>query len=278
MIITRYKEGILLEDEWISPEKTFNCGQCFRFYSEEEGFCGIAHGRILHVRKTEKGLYLFPVPAEDESLWADYFDAETDYRAVSEKFSHDPVMREAAAAAEGIRLLNQDPFETIITFIVSANNNIPRIRSIIEKICRACGTELCGGMYAFPTPEQLCTLAPGQLRELGAGYRAEYIADTAAFIACGEDLHRYYEMDYKTAKKQLCGLKGIGPKVADCILLFAYKKKEAFPVDVWLKRCLGELYRFDPKNDKESEAFALERYGEYAGIAQQFLFYYMRTR
>ena len=173
-----------------------------------------------------------------------------------------------------------EKFETIIAFIISANNNEKRIRKIVENICEKCGDALKYNdrvFHAFPTPQQLAEMGEEALREIGAGYRAEYIADTAKLIAEGFDIQAIYEMDYHTAKQELCKLKGIGPKVADCILLFAYKKKNAFPLDVWMKRVLEELYGVNVKNYRQAEEFAERTFGGYAGIAQQYLFHYMRS-
>ena len=257
--ITEYKDGILLSGERIDPDIVFNCGQCFRFIPDGDGYIGIAHGRVLNVRNSNEGLYLYPVSQDEIALWADYFDAETDYTSLEEKFRKDKIMKRTLAAASGMRLLNQDPFETIITFIISANNNEKRIRKIVENICEKCGNKLKYNdriFYAFPSAEQLSRLTEEELRGLGAGYRAGYIADTAKMVAEGYDLSLVFDKDYHSAKQELCRMKGVGPKVADCILLFAYKKKNAFPLDVWMKRVLEELYGVMPKSYADAERFA----------------------
>lgn len=264
----------------MAPEVIFCCGQCFRFFKEGEDYVGVAHGRVIRVEKREHGMILHNAEAEDAALWREYFDLGRSYHAIESAFMQDAVLRKTIPAARGMRLLNQDPFETIITFIISANNNVGRIQKIVERICACCGKEIIykGRKYhAFPEPEALAGLSEEKLRELGAGYRAPYLAETARRIAEGYDIHQFYEMDYDAAKKELCTLKGVGTKVADCILLFAYQKKNAFPLDVWIKRMLGELYGFVPKNSEDAVKFAEKTFGKNAGIAQQYLFHYMRS-
>lgn len=277
--VTQQNNEILFIGEHIDLDVVFNCGQCFRFTKDEKGYVGVVNGRAVRIRQTEAGIGI-TADSSEEPFWREYFDMGISYGDIEKHFAKDGIMKDTLGCAKGMRLLNQDPFETIITFIISANNNVGRIRGIVEKICKYCAKALVfegKEYYAFPTPDELAKLTEEELRELGAGYRAGYIRETAGQIAAGYDLDRFYEMDYKTAKAELTKLKGIGPKVADCILLFAYKKKNAFPLDVWMKRVLKELYGFVPKNECEAECFAEERFGGYAGIAQQYLFHYMRT-
>jgi len=278
MIISSFQNGILLTGEKFVSENIFDCGQCFRFIKNTDEYIGVAHNRILHVKELEEGVYIYPVKQEEYELWEYYFDLKRDYSEIERSFAKDSVLRKTLELAGGMRVLHQDPFETIITFIISANNNIGRIRKIIEKLCETCGKKLAEEHYAFPEPGELAKLSAQQLRELGLGYRAEYVVDTAAKIAAGYDLNHIYEMDYHTAKKELMTLKGVGPKVADCILLFAYGKDQAFPMDVWIKRMLKELYGFVPKNNEEAVKFAEKTFAGHAGIAQQYLFHYMRRK
>ena len=180
-----------------------------------------------------------------------------------------------------MRLLNQEPFETLITFIVSANNNVGRIRKIVQAIAREAGKPIRfrgETLYTFPSPEELADVSPERLRELGAGYRAEYIAKTAGMAAAGEDLEAIARLPYGEAKAALQKFPGVGPKVADCILLFSMHKKNAFPADVWIRRVLREMYGVELKSDQALSAFVQNTFGEYGGIAQQMLFHYARTR
>ena len=272
------QDRAIITGEKITPSVVFNCGQAFRFHPAGPAMRGVAHGRVLHAEETARGLELYPVtPADFSSIWRRYFDLDLPYSQVEACFSGDPVMQAALPCCAGLRLLVQEPFETLISFIISANNNIPRIKGLIERICMEQGEALGDGLFAFPTPGQLARISAQRFRELGAGYRADYLADTARAVADGAfDLDAPYALPYEEAKKLLTALKGVGPKVADCILLFAYGKREAFPRDVWIKRVLKELYGFVPKNDDELLRFARERFGPYGGIAQQYLFHYAR--
>lgn len=277
--LTQQNDEMIFLGETIDPDVVFECGQCFRFIKDNKGYVGVAHGHVLRVRQIGNGISIIST-GKDPELWRNYFDLGLCYSEIEKKFAEDAVLSKTISCAKGMRLLNQDPFETIITFIISANNNIGRIRKIVENICKYCAKALefeGKEYYAFPAPEELAEVSEETLRELGAGYRAEYIRDTAKRIADGYDLKRFYTMEYAEAKAELTKLKGIGPKVADCILLFAYNKKNAFPLDVWMKRVLEELYGFVPKSYAEAERFAEERFGGYAGIAQQYLFHYMRS-
>jgi N-glycosylase/DNA lyase len=281
MIEITWKDGgAVLAGEQMEPSLIFNCGQAFRFEEQEAGvYRGIAYGRQIWCRKTKNGMELFPVtPEEMEKIWKGYFDLDFCYPPEDARFSSDAVLREAAQCCAGLRILRQEPFETIITFILSANNNIARIRGIVKKLCELAGEPIAPGCFAFPAPQALAGQSEEALRACGAGYRARYVLKTARKVAEGYDLERFYGMEYAAARAELCELNGVGPKVADCILLFAYQKREAFPADVWIRRMLGELYGFAPKNDKEILQFASEHFGEYGGLAQQYLFHYMRTQ
>lgn len=270
-------DKLLLKGELIVPEMVFECGQCFRFNPCEDYYTGVAHNRILNVRSVTEGLLLFPVCENDfQSIWRNYFDLDLSYTEIEQQLKKDSIFMDAIPYCRGIRLLNQEPFETLISFIISANNNIKRIKKIIESICKKAGKQLDELNYAFPTPEALALLNAEDFRICGAGYRAEYLYQTARKIADGFPLYSAYEMEQNEARKFLQTLMGVGPKVADCILLFAFAKKEAFPKDVWIRRVLSTLYGVSPKSDKELAQFAENTFGKYAGIAQQYLFHYAR--
>ena len=280
-MVVEFKDGgAYLTGDTIYPEVVFECGQCFRFFPEGEVYKGIAFGKVICVKKIDNGIYIFPCTQDDfNKTWKKFFDFNLSYTDIEKSFSNDEILSKAIESSKGMRLLVQEPFETIISFIISANNNIGRIRKIIEKICMMCGNQIEFDnrvFYAFPTPYQLSKLSVEQLIECGAGYRAQYIKETAECIKNGFDIDRIFSMEYKDAKKYLLSLKGVGPKVADCILLFAYDMKKAFPVDVWMRRVLNNLYNFDPKNSAEAEKFPVDHFGDYAGIAQQYLFNYAR--
>lgn len=273
------EEHAYLIGEPMDPAVIFRCGQAFRFsYDSQMGaYGGIAHKRQIWCRKLENGMEIFPVtPEQIEEIWWDYFDLGFCYPPKEMVSGHDAVLLKAIECCRGLRILRQEPFETIVAFILSANNNIARIRGIIEKLCALAGEQIAPGAFAFPEPRDLAALQEEQLLACGAGYRAKYVLLTARKIAGGYDLQRFFHMDYPSARKELCEFPGVGPKVADCILLFAYQKREAFPADVWIRRMLCELYGFEAKSDRQIMEFAARHFGVYGGIAQQYLFHYMR--
>lgn len=245
--------------------QTLESGQCFRWERISDGlYSGFAGSKRLKVRQENDGITLIDVYPEDISYWERYFDGETDYEAVIAQFSADETLKKASEANRGLRILRQEPFETLISFIISQNNNIPRIRGIIGRLCEEFGEN--GG---FPTAGRLAGLGENDLAPLRAGFRARYILDAARKTAAGEiDLEAIYGMGYDEGKALLKRIVGVGDKVADCVLLFAYHKTEAFPTDVWIKRIVAEYYK-----DGLPECM-----GQYKGIAQQYLFEYFRDR
>ena len=262
--------------------QTFDCGQCFRFAPLSDGsWRGIAFGRFLRVSQDDEGIVLHDTSADDfENIWKDFFDLDTDYCAIKEQLKTDDIIEDAMEKAGGIRLLRQQLWETLISFIVSQNNNIPRIRKIIEAICSNYGREIAtplGKMYAFPEPDVLAEASAEELHALGAGYRDEYIHLAAEAVAGRSlDLEKLSEMETGEARKTLLSMKGIGGKVADCILLFGMHRTEVCPHDVWVRRIFTEKYHIENITEKKGYAFAAPRWGQYAGIAQQYLFHAMR--
>ncbi len=248
-------------------QKTFECGQCFRFDKNADGsYSGIAFEKQLTLYQKDNGVELFGVTKKEfEDTFFDYFDLGRDYRKINEILSQDPVLKDIIPFSKGIRILNQHPFETVVSFIISASNNIPRIKKIIASLC-----ENFGKNDAFPTPERLAGLDVSDLSVIRAGFRDKYIIDCAKKIALGEiDLNKIKSMDYKNASLELQKINGVGQKVADCSLLFGFGFIDAFPKDVWIKRILGYFYGVTDES-------SLDFYG-YGGIAQQYLFYYAIT-
>ncbi len=276
-----YKENkaYLRDIKNFDTEHIFDNGQAFRFTKTKNGYEGVAFGRYLRVTEEENAVVLYPCTQKDfEEIWYNYLDLARDYANL---FSHcdDIGLQKGCEYAKGLRLLNQQPFEALISFIVSANNNIKRIRGIIEKMCVMFGEEFTfeGKIYhKFPTPTALSKGSGLQLVECGAGYRADYITDTAKKIAEGFSLEELKTVGYEEAKKRLTTLKGVGPKVADCVLLFSLGYSDAFPCDVWIKRVMEDLYGFTGK-DMQLYSFAKEKFGIHSGIAQQYLFHWYRT-
>lgn len=262
-------------------KQTFTCGQCFRWDEAPDGtFRGVHSGRALRIGQQGDTVTLYNTTLEDyHALWRRYFDLDRDYCGIQAKLSRDTVLRRAIRAGRGIRLLAQEPFETLISFIISANNNIPRIKGIIARLCEAYGTPIPfegDTCYAFPCAQTLAALSREDLSPLRAGFRDKYIIDAAQKVASGAvDLATIYDMDYDAAKNELKKINGIGDKVADCVLLFGFGKHDAFPVDVWVRRILDYYYP-GGTHRTDAAAFARERFGALGGYAQQYLFYYAR--
>lgn len=275
------------------PDHTLDCGQCFRWNKEPDGsYTGIASGRIVNLRylpdqtnsrpaaggadaeSLSGTIVLDNADAGDLGFWADYFDLETDYGMIKKALSDaDPIVAEAIRFGGGMRILRQEPWETLVSFILSANNNIPRIKKCVESLAfhfgEPAGVFRGKTYYNLPTPNRLASLSPEDLDVCKLGYRAKYLVSTA-----NEILYRGIE----TLEDCIHQLSGVGPKVANCILLFSLAELHRFPIDVWVRKVMHELYGFDEKDTKGMVAFADRVFGEYAGIAQQYLFYYMRSR
>lgn len=263
----------------------FECGQCFRWNKENDGsYTGVFYDRILNVNKIGNQV-IFNGNATDNEINF-YFDLDRDYTKIKNKLSLvDSNLKKSVEYGSGIRILNQDLFETIISFIISANNNIPRIKSIIERICEKYGKELEYNnkkYYTFPTPSELAKATISDLRKLGLGFRDERVYETCQMINskqfCIDELS--YLKTEKLREKMLT-LPGVGPKVCDCILLFSTLKRfDVFPIDVWVRRVMNELYikNVDESkvNKKEIKQIADEKFGNLEGIAQQYLFYWKR--
>lgn len=270
------------------PRHIFECGQCFRWNLQPNGsYTGVFKNNVMNVKK-EKNCIIFKGMCEDSIIKVinDYFDFDTNYSKIKEQLSKiDNYLKESIEFGSGIRILNQDLWETIISFIISANNNIPRIKGIIERICKKYGSKILWNneeYYTFPTPEQLSKASIQDLRKLGLGFRDVRVFDTTTMILNEEvSLQKLIEeKDVNVVKEQLLTLPGVGPKVADCIMLFGLKRFEVFPIDVWVRRVMNELYIKNEDetkvNKKEIEKLAKEKYDKLAGLAQQYLFYWKR--
>lgn len=272
--------------------KTFDCGQCFRFdpvpdSQHEIEYAGVAFGRHVSFAGEGDTLYIYNSDADDfEKIWKRYLCLDLDYAQINEDIlSHNSseVMQSAVEQGKGIRILRQDPYEAIISFIISQNNNIPRIKKIIEAMSEKCGERItlpeeanshlsgASSLCVFPTNTALLELGEQGLFDLKMGFRAKYIYDAISKIGNGElDFLSLAEAeDTEKCIEQLCYVKGIGLKVASCASLFGLARYDAFPVDVWMKR-VAEKYFPEEKN------FSGTMFGKYAGIAQQYLFYYER--
>lgn len=276
MKITEFNKYIEISElSHFSVEKIFDCGQCFRFDPDPTGgISGVAMGR--HYRFTQENhdtvrIYNTSKSDFDQRL-IKYLSLDCDYKMMNEdiiaRFGSDETIRRAVEAGDGIRILRQEAFETLISFIISQNNNIPRIKGLVETLCRKCGRNIGEDKYAFPTPESIVELGIDGLRELKVGFRAPYIYDAALRVVNAEtNLEDIARLDTLSAGEELMKIKGVGPKVASCILLFGLDKTDTFPVDVWIKRVLDKYY---------PEGIDIGSLGDYRGLAQQYLFYYER--
>ncbi len=281
---------VLENQESFNLKHIFECGQCFRWNKAEDGsFIGVVKNAVIKVKKENNKIIFTGTCNNNEdfkSLVRYYFDLDTNYTEYKEKlFQIDEYMRESIKFGEGIRILRQDLWETIISFIISANNNIPRIKKIIERISKAYGRKLefeNKEYYTFPTVEELSKASVEDLRGLGLGFRDKRIYNTTKMILNKEfDLENLKKLnDTKLMKEELLKLDGVGPKVADCILLFSLKRVDAFPIDVWVRRVMNDLYIHNEDenkvNKKELQKLAEDKFKGLSGIAQQYLFYWKR--
>ena len=284
-------EQIYIIDDMKSFElkDIFECGQCFRWNKlEDDSYTGIVRENVINVKK-QNGKIIFSGSCSEniKELVDDYFDLKRDYEKIKEELSKiDVNMKESVNYGKGIRILNQDLWETIISFIISANNNIPRIKGIIERLSEKYGKEIIWNekkYYTFPTPEQLKNVTVEEYRNLGLGFRDIRIYQTTQMILDNKVNLKELEENSNTleVREKLLSLSGVGPKVADCILLFSTLKRfEVFPIDVWVRRVMNDLYikkQDETKvSKKEIEKIAKEKFGKIAGLAQQYLFYWRR--
>ncbi|OOB77158.1 MAG: 8-oxoguanine DNA glycosylase [Epulopiscium sp. Nele67-Bin002] len=261
--------------------QVLECGQVFRFNKDKHNdFILVAGNKKIKICQQADSIIIKNSTPEDISkVWKTYFDLDTNYEDITNiLMNKDEHMSKIVQFGEGIRILRQDPWEMLISFIISQNKAIPHIKTCIENICLNYGTPIDSLTHAFPTVNQLMNVTDEQLRECKVGFRAGYIIDATKKVFNGEiDLENIKTMGINEARIELMKIKGVGPKIADCILLFAYNKMDVFPTDVWIKRMIEGLYfnGQDTKLDK-IQKFAKEYFGELAGYAQQYLFFYGR--
>lgn len=285
------EEKIIIENqESFNLKHIFECGQCFRWNEEEDGsWIGVIKDAVIKVRiEDNKVIFTGKVLGNQDfnKIVYDYFDLNTNYTDYKNELSKiDEYLRESIKFGEGIRILKQDLWETIISFIISANNNIPRIKKIINAISSTYGKKIVfeeKEYYLFPTPEELSKATVEDLRKLGLGFRDKRIYETTRLINENtislEEIENF--ADTARAREELLKLDGVGPKVADCILLFSLKRLDVFPIDVWVRRVMNDLYIHNKDeekvNKKELQCLAEEKFKGLSGIAQQYLFYWKR--
>lgn len=249
--------------------QTLDCGQAFRWSQNENGvWSGIAFGKYIELSEKDGDIIISGSNQVDfKNIWANYFDLSRDYAQIIEDVSVNETVRKAAEFSHGIRLLNQEPWEALCSFIISQNNNIPRIKGIVERLCENFGEKTNGG-YTFPSAETVAKVTVEELAVIRSGFRAKYIIDAAQKVTSGEiNLETLRTADYDAAREKLMTIKGVGPKVADCVLLYGLSRIEAFPRDVWIKRALEQMF------DGQLPDCAVR----YAGIVQQYIFHYIRN-
>lgn len=298
-------KNIHIFDDYITIEgvknfklkQTFECGQCFRFEKiSDTNYITVAFERVIEVKEDGDNIIIYNSNEKDvKEIWIKYFDLERDYTSIKEELSKDDLLRKSVEFGSGIRLLNQDPFEILISFIVSARNSIPSIMKTINKMSTKWGTEIeyKGNIYyAFPTIEQISKATLEEIQETGASFRSKYIIDTIGNVyrskmALKNDSKEYeelkkFDLDYiKKLNDDECHtalqeFKGVGAKVADCIMLFSMEKYSAFPVDVWVKRAMVYFYGAEDASLNKIRIFGRNKFGKLSGFAQQYLFYYAR--
>ncbi|MDY6011710.1 DNA-3-methyladenine glycosylase family protein [Clostridium sp.] len=289
-------KNVVYEDNKVILEgvKNFNikqileCGQCFRWEKKAElNYIIIAYGRVIEVIQEDDKVTILNSNKEDfNNIWFEYFDLGRDYSKIKDELSKDEILKKSVDYGYGIRILSQEPFELVISFIISARNSIPSIKKTIKKISERWGKEIeYNGekFYTFPTPEMLKDATEDDIRETGASFRSKYIVDTVFNINKDLDnidgvynLKRIASLSDDECHTALQEFKGVGAKVADCIMLFSMKKYSAFPVDVWVKRAMMHFYNAKEGSLNKIRIFARDKFKDLSGFAQQYLFYYAR--
>lgn len=283
------EQKLILKDmDCFELDHIFDCGQCFRWNKQEDGsYIGVIKDAVVKLeKKNNKIIFSGESDLNFEEVINYYFDLNTNYSEYKNILSNiDEYLSESINFGEGIRILRQDLWECIISFIISANNNIPRIKKIIERMSIAYGEKIefdGKEYYKFPTPESLSKASVQDLRDLGLGFRDKRIYNTTKMILEKQvDLEKIKQLENTDLmREELLKLDGVGPKVADCILLFSLKRLDVFPIDVWVRRVMNDLYIHNSNeekvNKKELQKLAREKFGDLSGLAQQYLFYWKR--
>lgn len=259
-----------------SLDETFLCGQCFRWDKDSDGtFYGVVGNHAVKMYYHDPKTIYVESSNPDLVYWSHYLNFSNDYNFIEQKLWQDEKLRPCIEKGRGIRILRQELWETIVSFIISANNNIPRIKKIISSLCESFGERIDFDgkvFYGFPEAKTLAKLTPEDLAPIKAGFRDKYIIDAAQKVVNGEvDLEQLPKMSNADAKATLMKIQGVGSKVADCVLLFALGRYKTFPQDVWIKRILLEKYGVE---EKDINDFVEKNFGNFGGVAQQYLYYY----
>ncbi len=284
MKIVQIENDLLIKEaKDFNIEHILECGQCFNFEKiGEMEYIIVAYGKMLHIKQEKDVITLYNVSKDEYmAVWNDYFDMSTDYGIIKEYLmSNDEKIVNAILDKWGIRIINQEFHETLLSFIISQNKQIPHIKKIVRDISERFGDEVgeYNGRkyYSFPSLEQLKVATEEDFRELKTGFRAPYLMDAIEKMLLGMNMKTFSSLTYEEAIVELTKIKGVGEKVANCVALFSLQYKNAFPVDVWVKRVMEETYFGKETSKEEIMKFAKEKFGEYGGYAQQYHFYYMR--
>lgn len=265
-------------------EQTLECGQCFRFYKQgEQDYVVVARKKLLHIVQQKRDLIFMDTDMDTvQKIWVPYFDLERDYGKIKDfLLKKDNILRPAIEEKKGVRILNQEFHEILISFIISQNKQIGHIKQIVQAISNQYGAYLGNvngeDYYAFPDIDVLGNISEEGYRALKTGFRAPYLRDASVKLAMGEISETtLIGLEEEDARKRLMEIKGVGEKVANCVMLFSLGYRAAFPIDVWMKRIMQTLYFKEEASKQVIGQFAEERYGEYGGYAQQYLFCFGR--
>ncbi len=286
MKILQKNENIILKSvKDFNIEHILECGQCFNFQKlGNMEYIIVAYGRMLHIIQDDKDVILYDTSMEEyDKVWKKYFDMDNDYGYIKDYLkANDERIVDAINDKWGIRIINQEFEETLLSFIISQNKQIPHIKQIVRGICESFGRELGeydGRKYfSFPTLDELNNITEEDFRGLKTGFRAPYLMDAVEHMRRGLCRASFDSLNYEEAMCELLKIKGVGEKVANCVALFGLGYKNAFPVDVWVKRVMEEVYFGKETSKEEIMRFAKDKFGEYGGYAQQYHFYHMRDK
>lgn len=271
---------ITVKNEYFDIKSTLECGQIFRFDKYDDGFLVYSQDKCAYIY-TEKENTVIKCLEQDKDYFYNFFDLDRDYSLICKKAKEEniSILNDAVKSGQGIRILNQGKTEMLFSFIISQNNNIPRIKGIINRLCLALGERkefLNGEYYCFPTVENMSKKGLEFYEEIGLGYRAKYIKKLADLMANGLDITSLNDLKTKELKKELLNIYGVGPKVADCITLFGFHRSDSFPVDTWIEKVYIEDLKGKTKDRAKISEELVERFKENAGYYQQYLFYHKR--
>ena len=282
-IINDNENTLLINVKDFSIEQTLECGQCFNFDKiNENEYVIIAKGKLLHIKQEDETITLYNVnDSNDVKLWIEYLDLDRNYGEIkSFLLNRDLYLQEAIESKYGVRILNQEFYESLLSFIISQNKNITHIKQIVKTISERYGEplgEVCGrSYYSFPSISRLSSVTDAEFRECKVGFRAPYLVDAIKHLNNDLNTETFINLPIDEARNRLIEIKGVGTKISNCVLLFGLGYREAFPVDVWIKRTMEEIYFNKETPINQIQEFAEERFGKYGGYAQQYLFYYGR--